>query len=82
MHDELARRGDALVGILNGIDTSVWDPTNDPFIAEPFDASNAEAGTRAARDQLLHDAGWDDDGSLVLGVVSRLVDQKGIVTVD
>ncbi|MEZ5341526.1 MAG: glycosyltransferase, partial [Acidimicrobiales bacterium] len=39
---------------------------------------DAEEGSSRAKAALLADAGWDDDGSLLLGVVSRLVDQKGI----
>ena len=36
-------RGDALTGILNGIDTEVWDPSTDPHIVSRFDADHLEA---------------------------------------
>ncbi len=46
-------RGDALTGILNGIDTEVWDPSTDPHIVSRFDAdrprSQGAQPRRAAR---------------------------------
>ena len=36
----LRGRGSRLVGIVNGIDTTVWDPTGDPAIAAPYSARN------------------------------------------
>lgn len=78
MHDELGRRGDALVGIRNGIDVSVWNPATDETIPETYDYSTVKKGKALARAALLERAGWDDDGSLLISVVSRLVDQKGM----
>ena len=74
-------RRDHLTGILNGIDTSEWDPAKDPFLPEPFDATDL-AGKRAAKRALLELCGLPvDDESLarpVIGMVSRMVDQKGL----
>ena len=40
--DAVARfRGADLVGILNGIDEDVWNPSSDPEIAAPFDADDS-----------------------------------------
>ncbi len=78
MDEELARRGDALVGIRNGIDTSVWNPETDSTIPATYTFTTAKAGKAAARSELLGRAGWDDDGRLLISVVSRLVDQKGM----
>jgi starch synthase len=76
----LARRADDLVGILNGIDTSRWDPAADAFVPASFSADNL-AGKRAAKRALLEAAGLPNgDAALgvpVIGVVSRLTDQKG-----
>ncbi len=38
MDGVLSARADRYVGILNGIDTTVWNPATDPFLPTPFDA--------------------------------------------
>lgn len=78
MDRELAARGDTLLGILNGIDVGVWNPAEDPHLPRTYTAKTVSKGKAAAREALLDRFGWDDDGSAVIGVVSRLVDQKGI----
>ena len=70
-------RRDRLVGILNGIDTEIWNPALDPLLAARYDASNFE-GKEACRGDLCRLAGFDDgDPSMILGSVGRLTDQKG-----
>jgi starch synthase len=74
----LQARGDALVGILNGLDTKVWDPLSDPLIARPF--SPAKLSARAANKAALQERfGLEirPDAPL-FGVVSRLTGQKGL----
>lgn len=73
----LSDLGDRLVGIRNGIDTTIWDPASDPMIAVNFSAESLP-GKEACRADLLATAGWEDDGTPVVGVVTRLVDQKGM----
>jgi starch synthase len=73
----LRLRQDRLAGILNGIDTDSWNPSTDPDIARNFDA-----GTLPHRAQnkgaLQEEAGLDKDARMpLLGVVSRLVKEKG-----
>lgn len=76
LHHVLAGRGDDLRGILNGIDTRVWDPAIDPsaphFSVDELDAKDD------ARQALLAHAGWDDTGDPLIVMVTRLVDQKGV----
>jgi starch synthase len=76
----LARRSADLVGILNGIDTTRWSPTADPFVPASFSAADL-SGKRDAKRALLVAAGLPaDDEALatpVIGIVSRLTDQKG-----
>lgn len=74
----LRDRAGVLSGILNGIDTDVWDPAADTHIAAPFDAERlrARAGNKTALQAAL---GLDADPDAPLfGVVSRLTWQKGM----
>lgn len=74
----LRDRRDRLFGILNGIDTELYDPATDPNIASNFDA--ASAGKRAANKAALQkEAGLPLRPEVpLLAVVSRLTDQKGL----
>ncbi|HSQ58947.1 MAG TPA: glycogen/starch synthase [Acidobacteriota bacterium] len=71
-----ARRED-LVGILNGIDQRVWNPRTDRHIAARYDSSNLEA-KELCKAALLEEVdlplapAWP-----VVGIISRLADQKG-----
>ena len=76
----LRDRADDLVGILNGIDYDQWDPAGDPALPEPFSASRLE-GKGAAKRALLSEfqlpVTEDALARPVVGLVTRLVDQKG-----
>jgi starch synthase len=67
-----------LRGILNGIDTSVWNPDTDPHIAERYDADhlqNRMANKVALQRRLGLEAKPD---AFLLGVISRMSWQKGL----
>jgi starch synthase len=70
-------RGADVVGILNGIDESAWNPRRDPAIAAPFDATDL-TGKQACKAALQRELGLPErpDAPLI-GVVSRLSGQKG-----
>ncbi|MEO5940116.1 MAG: glycogen/starch synthase, partial [Candidatus Limnocylindrales bacterium] len=76
--DALAAKGDRFVGILNGLDTHVWDPAKDDDLAAPFSAGDL-GGKAACRADLLARLGFDegDLDSAVLGMIGRLDPQKG-----
>ena len=76
LHTQLQALGDRLIGILNGIDTSRWNPRHDPWISAPFSSEDL-AGKEACRRSLADEIGWAD-GAPIVGMVSRLVEQKGI----
>jgi starch synthase len=69
------------VGILNGIDADVWNPATDPWLPEPYDAGRL-SGKRACKRALLErfhlPVGDDALDRPLVGMVSRLVDQKGL----
>ena len=73
----LRARGDRFIGILNGLDTTVWDPATDPVLAAPYSRAD-RSGAAACRADLLTRLGMDaaDDGP-VIGMIGRLDPQKG-----
>jgi len=74
----LAARRAALHGIVNGIDTAVWDPATDPLIAARYDQNHLgqKARNKAALQKRM---GLRVDPRIpLLGLIGRLTDQKGI----
>jgi len=73
----LEGRADKLHGILNGVDTAIWDAAADPSIAGKFTARSL--GARAANRRALETAfGLDRDEAPLFIIVSRLTWQKGM----
>jgi starch synthase len=73
----LRAKGDRFIGILNGLDTRVWDPADDPDQAAPYSRSD-RSGKAACRADLLARLGFDpDDPGPVIGMIGRLDPQKG-----
>ena len=74
----LRARAAVLTGILNGVDTGYWDPAADPLIVQRYDARSLDR-KRINKRALQAALGLTmDDETPVLGVISRLVEQKGI----
>ena len=77
----IVQRADKLVGILNGVDYSIWSPETDTLIAQNYSAQNLD-GKKACKKDLLNafklpaDKPEDLDRPVV-GIVSRFADQKG-----
>ncbi|HYL86180.1 MAG TPA: glycogen synthase GlgA [Candidatus Angelobacter sp.] len=71
-------RADRLVGILNGVDYSAWDPAKDKLIAARYSAKDL-SGKQVCKQDLLETLGMPKEhlGTPVIGIVSRFVDQKG-----
>ena len=74
----LRKRRQVLSGILNGVDRTVWDPANDPAIAQTYDARTLprKAANKAELQRQLGLAERAD--ALLFGVVSRFTEQKGL----
>ena len=74
---QLRGLGDRFIGILNGLDTTVWDPARDRDLAAPYGRAD-RAGMAACRADLLGRVGMDPaDTGPVLGMIGRLDPQKG-----
>jgi starch synthase len=74
----LAHRRDALTGILNGIDTSAWNPATDRRIACAYDATRLD-DKRENKRALQAEIGLaPGDDAFLLGAIARLTGQKGI----
>lgn len=73
----LRSRASVLRGILNGVDYAEWSPERDTYIPQPFSRDDL-SGKAVNRHTLLSELGLaDSPGAPVIGVVSRLVVQKG-----
>lgn len=70
-------RADRLHGILNGVDTAIWDPATDPLIARRYTA-RALAARTANRKALTRHFGLDRDDAPLFVIISRLTWQKGM----
>ena len=77
MDGVLAARGDAVSGILNGLDVDEWDPSRDAHLERPYGVDGAAEGKRTARDALANELGLSAGRRPLLGMVSRLAEQKG-----
>ena len=78
----LSSRSYKLSGILNGIDTKVWNPATDTLIPFNFTSQKRNPGKQKNKKALLESYGVSTDKAMLeaplLGIVSRLVEQKGI----
>ncbi len=73
----LRNRSADLFGIMNGIDYAEWDPSRNHTIPQAYSASRL-AGKTVCRKKILARLGMPDSDSPVVGMVTRLVDQKGL----
>ena len=68
-----------LRGIVNGIDCSIWDPKTDSLLAANYDGKDVLSQKMANKRALQEQLGLEqDDSKMVLGLISRLTDQKGL----
>ena len=67
-----------LSGIINGIDTEVYNPENDKYIAQTFTADTLDK-RKANKIALQEEVGLEvNSKAFLIGIVTRLVEQKGI----
>ncbi len=78
LHGLLHDRNSDLTGILNGIDTGIWNPATDTQLEYRYSATRL-AGKAKNRSALRKRLGLTDDAKIPLvGMVARLTDQKGV----
>lgn len=78
LHGALAAHRDNLVGILNGVDTEIWNPATDPYIAKTYNADTVEAGKAACKAALQKRLGLPIRPDVpMFGGISRMTSQKG-----
>ncbi len=76
-------RSNRLVGIVNGIDYAEYDPETDPFIPYKYNAINFRKEKCKNKKALQKELNLDvNDKIFMIGLVSRLTDQKGLDLVD
>ncbi len=74
----LNHRSERLTGILNGIDYKEWNPAADPHLPHPFDRHDL-SGKAKNKQALQQQFGLPQQSDTpLLGLVGRLVEQKGI----
>ena len=68
-----------LRGIVNGIDVELWNSATDSLLAANYDAENVLTRKRINKRALQEQLGLEvDDSKMVIGLISRLTNQKGL----
>lgn len=74
----ISARSNSLLGIVNGIDYSEYDPETDTFIKKNYNAINFRKEKTKNKRDLQKELGLEiNDKKFMIGIVSRLTDQKG-----
>ena len=73
----LSARDDTLVGILNGVDYDVWNPEKDPYLDVKYTVETVALKERTKASLKMELGLPVADNLPLIGMVSRLVDQKG-----
>jgi starch synthase len=78
LHHTFLGLHDRLAGVLNGIDYRIWNPETDPALPANYSAEDL-SGKAVCKADLQKEYGLDEDpGRLLIGMVARLVSQKGL----
>ncbi len=76
-------RSNALVGIVNGLDYDEYNPETDPMIYANYNIKNFRKEKIKNKRGLQKELGLaEDDKKFMIGIVSRLTDQKGFDLID
>ena len=79
LEDHIRYHSGKLRGIVNGIDYGMWNPETDPALAENYGLGNVLDHKMANKRALQRELGLEEDeGKFVIGLISRLTNQKGL----
>ena len=79
LEEHLRYHHNKLVGIVNGIDTDIWNSATDKLLAAPYNSQNVIENKKANKKALQESLGLEvDDHKIVIGLISRLTNQKGL----
>lgn len=77
--DVINQYSNKIVGFLNGVDYSLYNPSTDDMIFAKYDVKTHDAGKKLNKTKLQQQLGLPvREDVAVIGLISRLVDQKGI----
>lgn len=83
LDDLLSMRRERLWGIVNGIDYDIYNPATDTKIYQNYEVENFRVLKKANKRKLQEELGLPvDDHHFMIGIISRLTDQKGLDLVD
>ena len=79
LNDHLYYHNNKLYGIVNGIDVDIWNPKTDKLLPANYDSADVLEQKKANKRALQEKLGLEvDDSKFVIGLISRLTDQKGL----
>ena len=77
--EHLRYHNNKILGIVNGIDTDIWNPATDKLLAADYDEKLAIKNKKINKKALQESLGLDvDEHKMVIGLISRLTNQKGL----
>jgi starch synthase len=79
----LSERRKDLLGIVNGVDYRTWNPATDSYIAANYGAASVEHGKHICKRDLQRRLGLpEQERTPLIGMISRLVAQKGLELIE
>ena len=77
--EHLRYHNNKILGIVNGIDTDIWNPATDKLLAADYDEKSAIKNKKINKKAIQESLGLDvDEHKMVIGLISRLTNQKGL----
>ena len=79
LEEHLRYHSSKILGIVNGIDTDIWNPATGKLLAAQYDSQSVIKNKKVNKKALQESLGLEvDDHKIVIGLISRLTNQKGL----